>query len=328
MFFKDTKQTLFSEEVKPVGNFSDESYFLSVVAQYSNLTEAFENDFLSGIEKVRDAFDPENRWLSERIHKMCSMANDLSTRTANKFCSKFSDIYSRNKNEVEEMAKKAKSYHNYAPLVAPEPLYTYTIVEGIPSVGVLEDLEDDLYEVHDILKDSGSFRTAALLVSDVHDELYDEIYGNQYYSKARKKLLKASKGISKENFALEIFNTFRKGGEQDPSCKVTDENVRAAAKRYFEYPKRIESIKKELKAINARYDSLINKSKELAIYCARASGDEELVKAYNKYLRLKQDQIYHVAQMHTMVFAGKMDAIAKSYEQDVMIIKLAEGGKE
>lgn len=205
------------------------------------------------------------------------------------------------------------------------PRYIYTCFdEDIPSVNLkytfYEDytiLEQRINEIAELKTKTERSEKMRSLEADVKADV-----SPAYYDTLRQKTIGRNYMISSNDYASELFNVFRDGGDQATS-KINNTEVTNILNRYTNnkvLERQIEKAKNE--TIGAANDvkkkiqsiSLQNINRHYTPY----DVEEEVL--FNRVLQAKSGQVNEVCNIYVMAFAAKLDAIKESAIQDKKVL--------
>ena len=257
------------------------------------------------------------------IHKICNSHLVLMKDTVIDFANDFQNEYNANKKWFEVNAKDLKNYDG-PDVGLSTNMYNYSNLSNdkVPSLDVLKDIDKQLRNTAVEVKKCPYPNEKATYFSILSETIYNDIHVEQYYDKARSETLDIKSPILPSKYPSEIFNTFRSGGlsRLDP---FSAKEIKEIALRMEHYPKYIKDMRNTINEANSVYKSIADDSKKIEAASVSYLTDEALTKAFNNYEALNQERVHHVSEIYILALAGKFDAIAKSYLQDITVLRLA-----
>lgn len=205
------------------------------------------------------------------------------------------------------------------------PRYIYTCFdEDMPSVNLKNTFYDDytileqrINEIVDLETKTERSEKMRSLEADIKADV-----NPAYYDTLRQKTIGRNYMISSNDYASELFNVFRDGGNQTTS-KIDNTEVTNILNRYTNHKvleKHVEKAKNE--TIGSANDvkkkiqsiSLQNINKHYVPY----DVEEEVL--FNRILQAKSGQVNEACNIYVMAFAAKLDAIKESAIQDKKVL--------
>lgn len=203
--------------------------------------------------------------------------------------------------------------------------YLFTCTNpNIPKCGLIDHFEREFDNLKEMLKDIDGVKNQAdrlEIMRRIHATI-DEQSGASYYANARSSCLGLTYPIAEENYAKELFNIYRNGGEFY-TPKVNRNEVEEVYNRFTNAKKLIKEVEKQkddiiraAKAVEKEIKSI--KLKDISKdYIPYDVSEEE---AFDRIRRIKIDQISKVANIYVLAFSAKMDAIKDSISQDKRLL--------
>ena len=194
--------------------------------------------------------------------------------------------------------------------------YSGLFDDSIPSLKVFDSFRNERDQMNMILSASGD-ETKRQAIEKEFTEVKDYITSGNCYNNARAAILKKDEPIEACDYAAEIFKVFRSGGDQIVEYAITPAQVKEVLKRFYSYEKYIDAIDGQKRKVFRQYNHILDNLQNYDMYQIKnLTYDEEILRQYSLYTKLKADQLKHYCSLYLNAFDGKLDAIANSYMQD------------
>jgi hypothetical protein len=313
---------------------ANRQFYISVLEadQYSDMTVVHESfgDFFDKIKEIIDKFLNFIKSLFERfltlLNKM--IGRDKYIINHKKDFDKFTSIHQFNIEGFE-----------------------YTIHDGIPIVEAQAEFTKefvfDLGSGNQALTFGGG-KAPSDNIKDATAALSRELSDGEYYDKLRATVIAQDTPITKDDFADELFSTFRNGESIADTIEVDAGVVHESLTRFSTSKSDIEKAKKTKARIDSEYTSIrksvekmvtLNRSNSAKIYQfddrlgeKQTLTDDQIIYMDN-FIKAKVSQIQEMSNIHALAFAAKLDAMTDCYKQDKNILftalsKVQSGKKE
>ena len=212
--------------------------------------------------------------------------------------------------------------------------FEYTFAPGIPSLTPVDELSN--------ITSTFSSITAATKAADINT-MYQTQTDNleQYYDKKRAQILNkgADAVVYESEFSDELYRQFRNGDNGRSEITITKTKVDEAYIRFDNYESTRKQVTKDKQNIETAYKNLKNQldkmgtrgvsGKEVTLTyntdpTATAGGvtltGQDSVTAMELLLKLHGDKVQRLSDMHSLVFAAKLDALKECFNQDKAIL--------
>lgn len=146
---------------------------------------------------------------------------------------------------------------------------------------------------------------------------------NNYLDIIRGKVVGSNESISKEEFAMKLFNYFRNDGIEISSGTILAKEIRKTCSDYFDYSKNIKLVEKDksdMKSYSNKLKSDISSIKIDKILNYEGNLSNEISKVFNEILVIKSQRVKSICDLFLQLFGAKLDAIKDSQTQNTKIL--------
>lgn len=232
--------------------------------------------------------------------------------------------------------------------------YQYTFKDDIPqikAVTFLDDITGAIFELdairintakeEDTAENNADNKALGGYIETQITDLKDKLDNGIFYDRFRGHVLNSQAPISDSDYSEALTETYRNGETVKTDIDVTNIYVNEAIKRFSSNEKDSNTCKtsknridKEYKQIKDDLDKIVKRdysSGSLKVTLTgnnRAVGDlsafeftsEEIANKVNRFIKIKQDQIQEMGNIHTAAFAAKLDAYKQCLVQDKQVL--------
>ena len=312
MYESDTNYTV--EAIKFINEmnkdyYTERSNFIkSIYESGSNeelITESFK-DFFEGIKKIIDKF---LAFIKKLFNQFITQMNKFIS--SDKYLKKNKDKFTKfsSENEFEYIG------------------YKYTFDKNIPLIFAESEFKFDFENV----------MNPDYLIQNNRDTLVVKLKDG-YYDKFRADVLqRTNENIYEEDFEKELFEEYRDHSSEKYPIIVTSEIVDKCLYRFLNYSemqklvkttkddidKQYENIKKFLKndfKTDERKQELINKFEDEANKTNTKISIKEIETQFDLLMSMKTDQVVKMANIHSLTFGAKLEAMKSCLKQDKEIL--------
>lgn len=219
--------------------------------------------------------------------------------------------------------------------------FEFAFNDKIPAIEAEAAFKKDFIQLDfdDILKEKDPEKVVAMIDAQ-HSRLKADL-NNDRYDVFRQEVIMADSPIHKDDFATELFATYRSGENMKSEITIDNVKVMNALGRLENHKSFQASVKKTKEKIERDYekvkksiDNMILRNKDndveklLSIeirgdYDAYSSPVQLSSQALSKldlFLKTKVSEIVELSNIHAMAFSYKLDAIHDCYRQDKQIL--------
>ena len=296
-----------------------ESYFHAGIETASEFSEAYteaSSDLYKGIKANNGiaTFAAFKATLGDIIKAYIVKMNN---RMYNQFSAAFKTRIREDKKVIDKYRKKLNNYDG-KPIELSVTRYNYSNIfnSDIPSMKVIDSYKNEREQM-DMLMSSTSDESKKKAIRAEFNKIKDYISSGECYNNARASILKSGTPIEPENYAKAIFDVYRSGGDQVVDYSIMPVQIREAVKRFYSYEKYLDAIDGDKRKVFDKYNYILSHLEKYDMFQMKGLVyDEEVLKEYELYIKLKADQLMHYCSLYLTAFDGKLDALANSYMQD------------
>lgn len=298
-----------------------ESYFRSGLENASELSDAYteaSSDLYTALkEGVMNSISAFTSFYGACKNIFTSYMVRLNNNMYNQYSSAFKARIREDKKIIDKYKSKLNSYSG-KPIELPVTRYEYSNIfdDSIPSLKIFESFKNDRDQTNMILRNAGD-ETRKQVIKKEFEEVKTYITSGDCYNNARATILKKDDPIEACDYAKVIFDVFRSGGDQVVDYAVTPKQIQEIVKRFYSYEKYVDSIDGMKRKVFSQYNRILENLQKYDMYQLKGiEYDEETLRDYCMYTKLKADQLKHYCSLYLTAFDGKLDAMANSYMQD------------
>lgn len=312
---KEEKYTMTNEE-----DFL-ESYFRAGIDNASEFSEAYaeaSSDLYKGLKgNAMGALSAFNTFRMTATDIIKRYTVKLTSNMYNQFSSAMKSRIREDKKTIDQYKKKLVNYSGKdIQLSVTRYKYSNIFTDDIPNTKIMDSYKNERDQM-DMLLSTTSDEAKKKAIRAEFNKIKDYISSGECYNNARASILKTPKPIEAENYAKAIFDTYRSGGDQVVDYAITADQIREAAKRFYTYEKYLTSIDAEKRKVFSKYNFILEHLDKFDMFQMRGLVyDEEVLREYELYVKLKADQLMHYCSLYLAAYDGKLDALANSYMQD------------
>lgn len=219
--------------------------------------------------------------------------------------------------------------------------YNFTIDEVPLNIKIFKDFEQDVQNLRNTLdsitdNDKTSIMKAA-------DDAYENLMGNldEYFWKFRGEVIGTNNTIEDSDYADELFKVFRNGDFTSETITADSAYIIKALNRTMSFDKTTKSVERDKKNLEKDYSALekavekfskmkfddstknykatLNYGDDSSTPTTREISSEAKTKI-DLFVSKKAEQIQKCANIHTMAFAAKLDALKEEYRQNKAVL--------
>lgn len=206
--------------------------------------------------------------------------------------------------------------------------YNFTFEEGIPSLDVLQTLEDSIAD----FKVKGNGAKDSKELKKAYDTFIDAKNSNSHLDSLRKECIGAKANIDESDYKDEVFKVFRNGDKDQSKIVVTNAIVVEALAFFTGYDKmktstqrHADNVEKLYNQIQKRLDSVTKTTvdgKEVVTISDFVDKDSsaDKIAIYDLFMKAKSQEIQEISNMHLLAFSAKLDALKQCFDQDKKIM--------
>ncbi len=312
---KDEKYTMTEET-----DFLD-SYFNAGLEHASELSEAYADAssdlYIALKEGVANSISTFTSFYSACKNIFGAYIVRLNSSMYNQFSSA---LKSRIREGKKALAKYRKKLTNYSgkdiELTITRYDYSNVFENDIPSLNVFESFKNERQQMDMIITASGDEMKKKTITSEF-EKVRDYITSGECYNNARAAILKADEPIEAKDYAKAIFDAYRSGGDQVVDYSITAKQIKEIAERFYTYENCIDTVDRQKKQLFRQYNYILEHLEKYDMFQMKGlTYDNEVLRIYELYTKLKADQLKHYCSLYLNAYDGKLDAIANSYMQD------------
>ena len=256
------------------------------------------------------------------IRKIFKIFIDLMEKLWNQFRSLLVGLFSHDKvikNFKEDLQNiKISVYY-------PEERYSYSDFKYNTNLSSFKFyIEKELTDLIMDLTEFNQYKTKDKIYSKI-ESMKEEIQNSEeYYNSIRATIIQKRNSVEKQNFATELFNYFRNGGNIIPASEIRPNEMKNITEGYFNFKKTVKEIEKdktEIQQIAKKTDSMIQKV-DINKY-TNISFSEEAMIEITKVIQGRCIRVKNICDMFVTTFAAKLDAVKESIVQNKNILYLA-----
>lgn len=203
--------------------------------------------------------------------------------------------------------------------------YEYTINTNIPTTEVLENFANSIESI----SFGNNQKITAATTKSKYDALSDSL--DEWYDKARAKVLNEDGAYSEAEYAEVLFAKFRNDMNSATEINIDFSFINDAIRRFNDKDRVLKETKNNKTRIEEKYKKIedafdkgiakLSNTKYIAKYSGRTLElEDDAVNYFDMWTKAKANQIHQLSNIHTLAFAAKIDAIRECYTQDVNIL--------
>lgn len=294
--------------------------------EYEIVTESF-SDFVSTVKKIIDKF---LEFIKSIFKRFVAQLNKIVG--SEKYIIKHQDEF-----------KKFGINHQFD-----MSIFTYTIEDDKPSLKAYDDYKTDIDSLYtdynrnmEELKQGTVDNTkdyTNLALKKIYQNTID-MHNEDWYDSFRGKVIGKGYGVSKSEYANELFELFRNGESSKENHKIDRTIVDNSLREFKDYTKTVNRIEKNRKTLEREYNNIkknISDIKDNKIVSADNSIELKTSDARTTaemFYKAKANQIESMCNIHVLAFTAKLDAVKEQYKQNKDILyralkKVYKGGDE
>ena len=296
----DEKAILGTEEKYTMTEETDflESYFRSGLENASELSEEYaaaSSDLYTALkEGAMDSISAFKAFRNNCKNIFTSYIVRLNSNMYNQYSSALKSRIREDKKIIEKYKSNLTNYSGKdISLSITHYEYSNIFTDDIPSLKIFESFKNDKDQTILILRSSGE-ETRKQVVKKEFEEVRTYITSGECYNNARASILKKDEPIEACDYAKAIFDTYRSGGDQVVDYTINAAQIKEIVKRFYSYEKYIDNIDGQKRKIFSQYNRILDNLENYDMFQLRGIAyDEEVMRDYCLYIKLKADQLKH-----------------------------------
>lgn len=195
----------------------------------------------------------------------------------------------------------------------------------IPKCDLVEQLGKELDQLQaqlDSLRGLKSKEERLEVMNRIYQSMKDIDDSEMYYGRIRSFCIAATYPIAEDEYAKELFNVFRNGGDYY-TAKVSSVEIAEVYERYSKVKQTIKDVEKSKRDIIKSADTLLKDLKKISLkdvsnnYSPYDIGEEEM---FDRIRKCKVAQLQKICNIYTLAFSAKIDALKDSMSQDKKLL--------
>ena len=318
--------------IESTGSYIDESFFnetLDFLSEQNRMLSVMNANLYKRISEADGNIYSINEGFSDFFGAVKNFIKSVIKFIKNllaKFWVRINSLFMRDKYIEQHKSELAKfaSQHEFD-----IQGFKYTFDEDVPSVGILQSFDQS---IADFQSQSGGGKSKKDL-EQAYNSFIDNKNSNSYLNDKRKECIKAKSNIDESDFKDELFKVFRNGDNSKSKITVTNAVVIEALTFFSGYDKmktstqrHLDNVEKLYNEIQKKLDTLTKKidteTKEISIdtFVDNVDPTADKLALYELFTKAKSQEIQAIANIHTMAFSAKLDALKECYAQDKTIL--------
>lgn len=296
---------------------------------YINITES-----KGDREIVHESFSDFVGKIKNIIHKFLNFIKKLFT----KFVTKLNGIV-----KSEKYLEKHKA--EFSKFTSDDEFdfkgFNFTIDEVPISSKIFKDFEQDVQNLRNTLDSIADNDKTSIMKAA--DDAYENLMGNMenYFWKFRAEVIGKTGDIEESDYADELFRAFRNDNSVPEAITADSAYIQKALSRVISFENTTKSVERDKKNLEKEYSALeksvekfskmkfddstknykatLNYGNDSTSPTTREISQEAKTKI-DMFISKKAEQIQKCANIHTMAFAAKLDALKEEYRQNRAVL--------